>query len=187
MAANQPEWPRYWLMTDERIGDRLWEAIGRLPTGKGGIVFRHYRLGDMERLALGRRLADAAKDRGLLLAVAGSRDLAEKLGSWLVHNPTERGALPFSAAVHDGQQALDARLAGAALAFVSPVRSTRSHPDRRPLGAARAAKLAAMCGCPAVALGGMNAARFDELESAFPGAFHGYAGIDCWLSERLRT
>jgi hypothetical protein len=44
-----------------------------------------------------------------------------------------------------------------------------------------------MSGCPAIALGGMNAERFAELDAAFSGSFHGYAGIDCWLSERLRT
>ena len=29
--------------------------------------------------------------------------------------------------------------------------------------------------------------RLDRLEAAHPGAFHGYAGIDCWLEKRLRT
>jgi hypothetical protein len=28
----------------------------------------------------------------------------------------------------------------------------------------------------------MNAARFDKLELAYPGLFHGFAGIDCWLN-----
>ncbi len=187
MAADQPEWPRYWLMTDERIGERLWKAIDRLPAGEAGIVFRHYGLGAMERLALGCQLAVAAQDRGLLLAVAGSRELAEKLGARLVHNPAVCGALPFSTAVHDERQGLDARLAGAALVFVSPVYSTRSHAGRPPIGAARAAELAVASGCPAIALGGMDAARFDELGTAFPGAFYGYAGIDCWLGDELRT
>ena len=41
MAANQPPWPREWLMTDERMGDRLWEAIDGMPPGSG-VVFRHY-------------------------------------------------------------------------------------------------------------------------------------------------
>ena len=31
MTANQPPWPRDWLMTDERMGERLWEAIGPRP------------------------------------------------------------------------------------------------------------------------------------------------------------
>ena len=48
MAANQPP-GRGWLMTDERMGERLWEAIDRLPSGSGGIVFRHYQSGSDER------------------------------------------------------------------------------------------------------------------------------------------
>ena len=83
--------------------------------------------------------------------------------------------------VHDGAQAEGARTAGANLAFVAPVYPTRSHPHGRALGAERAAELARMCGCPTIALGGMDAGRFAELDAAFPGRFHGYAGIDCWL------
>lgn len=187
MSANQPEWPRFWLMTDERIGERLWAAIDRLPSGEGGIVFRHYGLSDAQRLTLGLRVAEVARARDLLLAVAASRVLAGLLGAALVHNPREPGSLPCSIAVHDAQQARAAGAGGAALVFVAPVHSTRSHPGRPPLGPARAAELAGVAGRPAIALGGMDAARFALLETQFPGAFHGYAGIDCWLGRELRT
>ena len=43
MTDRQRPWPRAWLMTDERMGERLWEAIDRLPVKHSGIVFRHYR------------------------------------------------------------------------------------------------------------------------------------------------
>ncbi len=49
MTARQTAWPRTWLMTDERLGIRLWEAIDRLPKDSG-IVFRHYALARAERL-----------------------------------------------------------------------------------------------------------------------------------------
>ena len=186
MAANQPPWPRDWLMTDERIGDRLWGAIDRLPDGSG-IVFRHYSLDEEDRRALGRRVAEAARRQGLVLAVAGSARLAEELKAVMVHNPDTPTALPISLAVHDQAQADAARRAHAALVFVGPVNTTRSHPGAAALGPAEAARLAAIAKCPAIVLGGMNAARFARLDAAFPGAFHGYAGIDCWLSERSRT
>ncbi|HEU0311023.1 MAG TPA: thiamine phosphate synthase [Sphingomicrobium sp.] len=181
MAANQPSWPRRWLMTDERIGDRLWEAIDRIPSGDGGIVFRHYRLSGLERAGLGIRLAAAARDRGLVLAVAGSCQLAEELGAALVHNPDRSSDLPFSQAVHDEAQADRARRLPAALAFVGPVHPTRSHPGALSLGSIQAAKLAQAAACPAIAVGGMDEGRFAHLVSGHPGAFHGYAGIDCWL------
>lgn len=183
MAANQPPWPTAWLMTDERIGDRLWQAIDALPAGQGGIVFRHYGLDDQARLALGREVAGRSAERGLLLAVAGSQLLADELGAALIHKPDVAGDLPCSMAVHDEGQAVAAREAAAALAFVAPLYSTRSRPHAPTLGAAKAAELAAIAGCPAIALGGMNWDLFRELDAAFPGAFHGFAGIDCWLKD----
>ena len=180
MAANQSPWPRQWLMTDERIGDRLWPAIDALPRG-AGVVLRHYSLGEEERRALGLKVAEAARDRGLILGIAGSSGLAGELGASLAHNPDEPSGLPFSMAVHDERQAEAARLAGAALVFVGPVYATRSHPGAAHLGANSAAELARIARCPAIALGGMDRERFDALQAATSGAFHGYAGIDCWL------
>jgi thiamine-phosphate pyrophosphorylase len=169
-------------MTDERIGDRLWEALARLPAG-AGVIFRHYSLNDADRLALGRKLAEHARDRELLLGVAGSRMLAEELGAALVHNPDRTGSLPASHAVHDEKQARFAAQGSSALAFIGPVFATRSHPNRSALGAERAWRLATLVRCPAIALGGMDEERFGEMESARPGAFHGFAGIDCWLND----
>ena len=51
MTARQRDWPRAWLMTDERMGDRLWTAIDRLPIKHAGIVFRRYSLLDEARAA----------------------------------------------------------------------------------------------------------------------------------------
>lgn len=177
MAANQPPWPREWLMTDERLDERLWEAVEALPKG-AGIVFRHYSLTNEARHDLGLRLAEIARGRDLVLAVARSKDLAERLGAALVHNPNEPGAKPCSMAVHDEQQAVAARSAQAVLAFVGPVFLTRSHPETPALGVDRATTLARQAGCPAIALGGMNRARFEELKSS---GFYGWAGIDAWL------
>jgi thiamine-phosphate pyrophosphorylase len=164
-------------MTDERMGDRLWEAVERLPAS-AGIIFRHYTLDDAKRVDLGLRLAERANVRQLVLGAAGSRQLAERLGAALVHNPDGPGKLAWSAAVHDEAEALAAR--GAALVFVAPVFETRSHPGRAALGIERAAELVALAGCPAIALGGMDQARFRDLRER---GFHGFAGIDCWLSK----
>lgn len=177
MRANQPPWPRDWLMTDERMGERLWDAIGRLPAGTGGIVFRHYSLDPANRLDLGKRVAALAHERKLTLAVARDVALAERVGAQLVHNPWESGGLPFSLSVHDEREAHAARASGPDLVFVSPVYATRSHPDAEALGAERAARLAQIAACPAIALGGMSFGKFWEIGPAF----HGWAGIDAWL------
>jgi thiamine-phosphate pyrophosphorylase len=182
MEANQPQWPRAWLMTDERIGDRLFEAIRALPA-EAGVVFRHYSLGEEDRLLLGRQIAEVARAAGLLLAVAGSPGLATRLGAKLVHNPDDGGPAQFSMAVHDEAQALEARRRGASLAFVGPVYPTRSHPGAPALGVDRAANLARLANCPSIAVGGLSEESWGRLQAATSSAFHGFAGIDCWLNQ----
>ena len=57
MDPDQPL-PRLWLMTDERLGERLFEAIARLPE-EAGIVFRHYGLAEDARRTLFERVRAA--------------------------------------------------------------------------------------------------------------------------------
>ena len=180
MTARQRAWPRRWLMTDERLGDRLWSAIAGLPESDAGLVFRHYATPRAEREALARRVAEACRTRRIVLAVGGDLDLAQRLDAHLVHNPAGATALPFSRSVHTLDEAREARRAGAALVFVSAVNATRSHPGRPPLGTAAALQLAQAAGVPAIALGGMSAATFATLPA---GAFHGWAAIDAWVSD----
>ena len=177
MTARQTGWPRCWLMTDERMGERLWEAIEHLPIGDGGVVVRHYSLAASEREALAEMIAAICGKRGLTLAVAGDRTLANRLGAALVHKPLDQAGT-FSLPVHNLAEADAARTAGASLVFVSPVNKTRSHPDVRPLSRKLAKQIVEACGCPAIALGGMNARNFPDVEKL---GFYGWAAIDAWL------
>ncbi len=167
MRASQPL-PRLWLMTDERLGGGLFDAIARLPEG-AGIVLRHYSLGETER----RALFDAvrAAHSGLLL-LAGPPDLAASLGADGSHG-RHQGAI--TASVHDLSELRMAEAVGARLVFLSPVYPTRSHIGVPVLGAEGFAALAAETALPAVALGGMDAARAERLDGAY-----GWAGIDAW-------
>ena len=160
--------PRLWLMTDERLGERLWEAVDRLPPD-AGIVFRHYSLDRAERLALFSQVRARAAGRVL---IAG--------GGWLpgadgVHNA--RGPGLRTASAHNLREIHRAERRGADLVFLSPVFATRSHPGAATLGPRRFASLARRTPLPVIALGGMDAARFARLRGAF-----GWAGIDAWLS-----
>lgn len=166
-------------MTDERMGDRLWEGVARVPSG-GGVVLRHYSVGEKPRAELALRLAQAGRERGTVLGVAADAALARRVGAAFVHNPDgSTEGLPFSRSVHDIDEAEAARQAGAALVFVSPVHATRSHPGGAVLGVALAAEIARTAGIPAIALGGMDARIFGPLERE---GFHGWAGIDAWLA-----
>lgn len=179
MTSRQRPWPRAWLMTDERMGERLWTAIDRLPINHAGIVFRHYATSPEVRAILARRIADICDRRGLALAIAADVDLARTLGADLVHNPTGTTyGLPFSRAVHSIEEADAAKAEGAALVFVSPVYPTTSHPGGKPLRHALALKIAKAAGVPAIALGGMDSVKSAQLERD---GFYGWAGIDAWL------
>lgn len=166
--------PRLWLMTDERQGDDLFGAIGRLPEG-AGIVFRHYGLAEVARRDLFDRVRAAAP--GLVL-LAGPADQAQAWGADGSHGRGP-GAGLRSAPVHDWGEIRAAERAGADLLFLSPVYATASHPGARTLGLARFAWLARRTPLPVIALGGMNDARGRRLASF--GAY-GWAAIDAWIS-----
>lgn len=118
--------PRRWLMTDERLGESLWQAIDALPRGSG-IIFRHYATATAQRRALFERVRSAARRKGLLLVMAGPPVQRAEL-----RHGRERGAL--TTPVHSRREAVMAIRAGAALLFASPVHPTRSHPGTPALG-----------------------------------------------------
>lgn len=168
------------LMTDERAGTGLFDAIERLPRG-AGIVFRHYPLDRRARSLLGRQVARSARRRGLRLLIGGDEALARRLGAQAVHQPVggRRSPLPRTYAVHDVRQLRRATCLGASLIFLSPMFWTRSHPGREPLARMRAAALVRLAPMPVIALGGMNPRRFAALRDL---GFAGWAGIDAWLA-----
>ena len=175
MRPRQPL-PRLWMMTDERQGESLFDAIGRLPEA-AGIVFRHYGLPEVARRDLFVRVREAAPGPVLL---AGSAEQALAWGADGSHGRgpgRSPGRSLRSAPVHDQAQIRAAERNGADLLFLSPVFATNSHPGARTLGLARFAWLARRTLLPVIALGGMNPARGRKLASF--GAY-GWAGIDAW-------
>ncbi|MDB5694216.1 MAG: thiamine phosphate synthase [Alphaproteobacteria bacterium] len=176
MQRRQPL-PRLWLMTDERMGEGLWDALGRLPRG-AGIVFRHYGLPAAERRRLFERVKRLARKRGLVLLAAGG-DLAGTDG---LHNRRRRRGLS-SASAHDLRELKAAERRGAHLAFLSPVFPTSSHSGARPLGRVRFGLLARQARIPVIALGGIDKRRARSLAAL--GAY-GWAGIDAWTGDQKR-
>ena len=170
--------PRQTLFTDERIGDDLMAVLERIPAGSG-VVFRHKRLDPGTRAALAGDVAKLCTRRALVLSVSEDVGLAAAVGARFVHKPDgDPGNMPFTLPVHDVSEAAIARQRGAAMVYVSPVFPTNSHPGGQALGIEAAHMLARHAGCPAIALGGMNAERFEALDQA---VFKGWAGIDAFL------
>ncbi|WP_347340725.1 thiamine phosphate synthase [Sphingomonas sp. CROZ-RG-20F-R02-07] len=158
-----------WLMTDERMGNRLWAALRALPPGSG-VVFRHHGTPAAERRRLHARVRRIALARRLVLVVAGSVPLA---GDGIHGARVGRGLRTWPA--HDRREAIAGVRAGADLLFVSPVHATRSHPGARAIGPMRAARIGAGLGIPVIALGGMDAQRWGRIAAL---GFQGWAAID---------
>jgi thiamine-phosphate pyrophosphorylase len=165
--------PRVWMLTDERHGDRLWDAIARLPQG-AGVVVRHYSLSLPHRMEMTRRV----RSQGRFVAFAGTEDEGRQAGAQAVYGADPHGChLPRLYPVHNRAEIAAAERAGAALLLLSPVFRTRSHPNARTLGAQRFRHLAASARVPVIALGGMTSPRFRRLQKL--GA-QGWAAIDAW-------
>ena len=165
--------PRVWMMTDERLGDGLLDAVERLPAG-AGIVFRHYSLPEAERRTLFEKVRAIAAAKGATLLLGGSAAKALAWGADGSHG-RGRGFGLRSAPAHDLREIRAAERHGAALVFLSPVFATRSHPGARPLGPARFTLLARRAHMPVVALGGMDETGARRLRGAY-----GWAGVDAW-------
>lgn len=174
MPTRQPP-PRLWLMTDERLGDGLLDAVARLPAG-AGIVFRHYSLPETQRRALFERVREAARRNRHWLVLAGPAEVAQ---SWRADGSHGYGpGTGFrSSPAHDLAELRAAEEASADLVFVSPVFATPSHPQARPLGVAGFERLARSTSLPVIALGGMNPERAESLSIA--GAY-GWAAVSAW-------
>lgn len=157
-------------MTDERLGDALWVALGRLPRGSG-VVFRHYATPAPERRAMFRRVVRLARARGLVVVRAGRR---AGYGEDGVHGGA-RGHGLRTAPAHDRREAAAAVRRGAEVLFVSPVFATRSHRGVEALGPRKARRIATGLPVMLIALGGMDSQRFRKLAG-----FDGWAAIDAW-------
>ncbi|HWK40506.1 MAG TPA: thiamine phosphate synthase [Croceibacterium sp.] len=157
--------PMLWLLSDQRNDAMLEGALARLPRGSG-FVFRHYHLDDAPRRSRFDRLALVARSFDHVVIVSGSLG-----GRWeadgFYGSASTLGGVPASAlrlaTAHDAAEIAAADHIGAHGVFLSPVFPTRSHPGAETLGADGFRQLAALSKAPVIALGGMNAARAEEL------------------------
>ena len=176
MRSRQPL-PRLWLMTDERLGDGLIDAVAAAAEG-AGIVFRHYRLDGNARRALFDRVRAAAPRR---CCCSPARRLWRGLGRRRQPRPRPRPGPAQRSGPRSGRRS--APPSAPAPLSCSSRRSiaTRSHPDARPLGpgALRLAR-AAHARCPSSRSAAWTPRAASRLASF--GAY-GWAAIDAWRDE----
>lgn len=166
--------PRCWLMVDARLGARVPAIVAAMPP-RSAVVVRPYAMqagGRMAQIMAIRRVARAKRH---LLLIAGGGPEAGFDGR---HGDGRRTKGFLSLPVHDRRELANANRRGADAVLISPVWSTRSHPDGAVLGKRGFARLAGDSPAKPVALGGVTARRFARLR--IHGA-SGWAAIDAWL------
>lgn len=151
-ARHRSRWPVVWLFTDPARMPDVVATVRALPSGCG-VVFRHDGVPGRARLA--RHVARACRAGGLAMVMT-----APALPGVGLHlrRGYRSGAVPrlVTSSAHNRLEALRAKRAGAAVVFLSPLFSTRSHPDGRALGGVRWRIAAAGVG-GVFALGGIDA------------------------------
>jgi len=173
-TVKRRDLPPLWFFTDSARAPDPLAAITQLPPGLCGVVFRHDDAPG--RMTLGRQVARLCRARRLALVVAGDARLAAALGAGLhLRGGRQAGWIKpprlRTASVHNAAQAVRARRAGVAAAFISPVFATASHPGASvlgPLGWRRLARLARPI--RSLALGGIGGANIRALGRGCAGA-----------------
>jgi thiamine-phosphate pyrophosphorylase len=163
--------PRLLFLTDPARTPEPQAAIERLPRG-AAVIYRAF--GARDALAIGRKLARAARRGGVLFLVGADAALAARLGADGIHLP-ERSARAaagikrtrptwlVTCAAHSAAAVVRAGRAGADAVVVSPVFESRSPSAGRPLGALRFRQLTRAARTPVYALGGVNAQTARQL------------------------
>ena len=181
--------PSLILMTDEkRLRDPV--AAARLLPKGAAIILRHTAPNTRRKLA--EALCRIARERGLLLLIAGDGALAARIGADGLHLPETRASEArhwrcvhpswlITAAAHSEFALGCAARAGADAALLAPAFPTLSHRGRASLGVARLRLMAARATLPVYALGGVNAQTVQRLAGA---RLAGIAAIDGLLADQ---
>ncbi|WP_298335443.1 thiamine phosphate synthase [uncultured Erythrobacter sp.] len=171
---NSISLPKIWLISDARNDSVLEKALAELPRGSG-FIYRHSHLGDPERWERFRALRCVARAYEHKVVISDSAITAKEWGADGVYGaprslwPRRAGLLHLATAHNLAELGLANRF-GVDAVLLSPVFSTRSHPEGKTLGAARFRLLARHSRTPVIALGGMNAQRAHAL------------GWPCWAA-----
>ena len=159
-------------------------AIARkLPRGVA-VVYRHFGAENRDRIA--RQLATFARQRGLVLLIAGDTALARRVGADGVHWPEKR--LPKhrarlfaleTAAAHSTEALQRAAAYGADACILAPVFETRSVSGNPALGLFHASQMARAARTPVIALGGIDSDNARKLSGR---GFAGIAAVDAFAA-----
>ena len=182
--------PKIIFITDEkRLKDPI--PIVRLLPGGSAIIFRHYH--DPDRNEMAKSLIKETRGRHIKVLIASDVRLALKVGAHGVHIPEsmaknstrvwQRWFKPnwlITASAHSPKALFRARQLGADAALLSPVFSTISHPDSKPIGIIRFSSWSRKSNLAIFALGGVTHNNIQRLKNS---KIQGLAGISTFISK----
>lgn len=158
-----------------------------LAAGLRLVQLRAGELTDQAMLELGKAALELCHSHGAFLLINGEPELAQRIGADGVHLNSkrllalkERPLLTdglVAASCHTSEELSHASALGLDFAVLSPVQTTRSHPEAKPLGWERFGALVDGVGLPVFALGGLQQG---DLETAWEHGAQGVAGISCF-------
>jgi thiamine-phosphate pyrophosphorylase len=166
--------PALLLLTDTVRAADPRAAMRLLPRG-AAVILRHADDAARERLA--EMVQRIARERGLVVLVAGDAALAVRVDADGLHLPEARlreaghwkALRPFwfvTASAHSLRALGAAGRAGADAVLLGPAFPTESHRERQSLGPCRFRRMAALASLPIYALGGVNGLSVQRLVQA---------------------
>lgn len=185
-ALDLPE--RY--MISPQLGDEsdfLHTLQRNLSSGIELVQLRDKSLSGEVYISIARKALDLCQQYAARLILNGDPELLQTVGAQGIHLPGTllakfdsrplEAAYLLGASCHDEQQLRQAFALGVDYVFLSPLKSTQSHPDVSPMGWDRFAELVTLAPVPVYALGGMCES---DLNLAKRCGGHGIAGISCF-------
>lgn len=166
--------PPLLFLTDPERTPEPWVQAGRLPPG-AGVVFRSFGRPDAE--AVGQRLAEVCRTRGLIFLVGADEELAVDLEAEGLHLPernlgqavavrARRPGWRLTGSAHSPAALATAGRAGLDAALLSPVFASRSPSAGAPLGVDRFRAWTQRASLPVYALGGVTRETAPELQDS---------------------
>ena len=164
--------------------DKLEQGIKR---GAEGVMLRAKQLADSDFWQLAAQFQDACQDSGVFLTLNSSIEQANALKADALHLSSARlmaldsrdefSGRWLSASCHSAEELAKAEALGLDYVTLSPVATTRSHPDAPPMGWDTFQRLVAEMTLPVYALGGMEE---NTLPQAWNAGAQGVAAISAW-------
>jgi len=166
--------PALIFVTDDSRVANPFAVAQTLP--RGSAILLRYR-DNKQRAVLGEALAKLARQRDLVLLIAGDPALAMRLDADGVHFSeaqldkiapirTRHSNWIITAAAHSERALLYAKRSGADASLLAPLFLTKSHPQQSAFGLARFRLAAARAPLPVYALGGITASNVERLSNA---------------------